>query len=52
MNQSLPSTAALLAFRRVAELRSFKAAATSLGLTGGAVSKLVARWRPSWACAC
>ncbi|MBT9504550.1 MAG: LysR family transcriptional regulator [Burkholderiaceae bacterium] len=43
MNKPLPSTPALLAFRRVAELRSFKAAAASLGLSGGAVSKLVAQ---------
>ena len=39
----LPSTVALQAFRQVAELRSFKAAAVRLDMTGGAVSKLMAR---------
>ena len=36
-----PSLVAMQAFRRVVELRSFSAAANSLDLTGGAVSKLV-----------
>lgn len=38
-----PSVPALQAFRRVAELHSFRAAGESLGLSGGAVSKLVAQ---------
>jgi DNA-binding transcriptional LysR family regulator len=38
-----PTIAALQAFRRVVELHSFRAAAASLQLTGGAVSKLVAQ---------
>ncbi len=39
----MPSVNALHAFRRVVELRSFTAAARSLGMTGGAISKLVAQ---------
>lgn len=39
---SHPSLAALHAFRRVVEKQSFKKAADELGMTGGAVSKLVA----------
>lgn len=38
-----PSLPAMQAFRRVVELRSFRAAARSLEITGGAVSKLVAQ---------
>ena len=38
-----PQLPALDAFRRVVELNSFAAAARSLGLSGGAVSKLVAQ---------
>lgn len=38
-----PSLPALQAFRRVVELQSFGAAGRSLGITGGAVSKLVAQ---------
>jgi DNA-binding transcriptional LysR family regulator len=38
-----PSLPAMQAFRRVIELRSFGAAARSLEITGGAVSKLVAQ---------
>lgn len=39
----MPNVNALHAFRRVVELKSFTAAARSLGMTGGAVSKLVAQ---------
>lgn len=38
-----PSLSAMQAFRRVVELQSFSAAARSLDITGGAVSKLVAQ---------
>ena len=38
-----PTLRAMAAFRRVVETRSFKGAAASLGLSGGAVSKLVAQ---------
>jgi len=40
-NMPRPSLQAMNAFRKVVELRSFQAAARSLDLTGGAVSKLV-----------
>lgn len=42
-NMGLPTVHAMTAFRRVVEARSFKAAAEGLGLSGGAVSKLVAQ---------
>src|SRR6185369_4339710 len=42
-NMRRPSLAAMNAFRRVVELQSFNAAARSLQMTGGAVSKLVAQ---------
>jgi DNA-binding transcriptional LysR family regulator len=42
-NMSRPSLQAMNAFRKVVELRTFGAAARSMGLTGGAVSKLVAQ---------
>ena len=38
-----PTVHAMTAFRRVVEARSFKAAAAGMGLSGGAVSKLVAQ---------
>ena len=38
-----PTIHAMTAFRRVVETRSFKQAATGIGLSGGAVSKLVAQ---------
>jgi DNA-binding transcriptional LysR family regulator len=41
INMARPTLQAMNAFRRVVELRSFHAAARSLELTGGAVSKLV-----------
>jgi len=43
MNMPHPNLKAMHAFRRVVELHSFNAAARSLDLTGGAVSKLVAQ---------
>lgn len=42
-NMLAPTLRAMAAFRRVVETRSFKGAAASLGLSGGAVSKLVAQ---------
>lgn len=38
-----PTVHAMAAYRRVVETRSFKKAATGIGLSGGAVSKLVAQ---------
>ena len=38
-----PNLLGLRAFRRVVELQSFRAAARSLEMTGGTVSKLVAQ---------
>jgi DNA-binding transcriptional LysR family regulator len=43
MKMTRPSLPAMQAFRRVVELHSFGAAARSLQITGGAVSKLVAQ---------
>jgi len=43
INSAIPSLNAMQAYRRVVELHSFSAAARSLDMTGGAVSKLVAQ---------